>query len=70
MANRETQVDVLAIVAGSPKARATQVGTIAIQGANPQGRIAQLSVLTIVPNIPNSGPPGGPLSPIQEFLMP
>ena len=70
MANRETQVDIVAIVTGSPKVRATQVGMVSIQGANPHGKITQISLVTIVPNIPNAVPPGGPLSPIQELLMP
>jgi hypothetical protein len=64
MANRETQVDTIAILVGNPKVRATNVDVVAILGANPGGRTGQVSRIVILPNIPT------PPAPILEFLMP
>lgn len=65
MANRETQVDIHAIVGGSPKVRATQVSTHAVMMGVPHVRLTQCSIHVIQPT-PNPVPPGK----IMEMILP
>lgn len=64
MANRETQVDIHAIIQGNPNARVTSVSVHDVMMGRPNARVSNLSIHVIQPTPnPNVKTP-------QEFVTP